>query len=301
MKSCEAVPAWWWVQLLGLESHDIDIAVDSMMGADLAARVNAFLEVQQQATSSVGVIKSNPEQSKHLETATMQIHGQWIDLVNLRAEEYAEESRIPSQKFGSATEDALRRDLTINSLFYNITTGEVEDLTGKGLADLRAGVIRTPLPPERTFLDDPLRVLRAIRFAARFQFRVDEEVQEAARLPSVRAALGSKISRERIGKEVEAMLGGAHPQTAVQHMLNLHLFATIFALPTATQPDPGDGYERECVAGMVDLWPLLHHGGGKEDQVGVLLAALLLPLRHARVKEKKKMVRGGRREEGGGC
>jgi tRNA nucleotidyltransferase/poly(A) polymerase len=60
------------------------------------------------------------------------IHGTEIDFVNLRSETYAEGSRIPEATFGTAEQDAFRRDLTINSLFYNIVTGEVEDLTGKG-------------------------------------------------------------------------------------------------------------------------------------------------------------------------
>ena len=70
--------------------------------------------------------------------------------------------------FGSATDDAYRRDLTINSLFYNINLRCVEDFTGMGMEDLTKGAVRTPLPPRTTFLDDPLRILRAVRFAARF-------------------------------------------------------------------------------------------------------------------------------------
>ena len=70
-------------------------------------------------------------------------------------------------------EDAERRDLTINALFYNLRTRQIEDQTGKGLADLgfvpgQRKRIRTPLEPFRTFHDDPLRVIRAVRFAARF-------------------------------------------------------------------------------------------------------------------------------------
>jgi len=59
----------------------------------------------------------------------------------------------------------MRRDLTINSLFYNINTNEIEDLTKLGIDDLKNGIIRTPLEPLKTFVDDPLRVLRTIRFA----------------------------------------------------------------------------------------------------------------------------------------
>jgi tRNA nucleotidyltransferase (CCA-adding enzyme) len=75
---------------------------------------------------------------------------------------------VPDVKIGTPLEDALRRDLTINSLFYNINKKEVEDFTGKGIEDLKHGIIRTPLDPLQTFLDDPLRILRTIRFATRF-------------------------------------------------------------------------------------------------------------------------------------
>lgn len=95
-------------------------------------------------------------------------------MVNLRKEEYTQTSRIPTATFGTALEDSLRRDLTINALFYNINTGEVEDFTTHGLKDLKAGLIRTPLCPEQTFKDDPLRILRVFRFAARYNFMCDE-------------------------------------------------------------------------------------------------------------------------------
>jgi tRNA nucleotidyltransferase (CCA-adding enzyme) len=81
--------------------------------------------------------------------------------------------------FGTAEEDSLRRDLTINALFYNINTGEVEDFTNRGIQDLKSGIIRTPLDPEQTFKDDPLRVLRVFRFAARYNFECENEMVEA--------------------------------------------------------------------------------------------------------------------------
>eukprot|EP00850_Spirogloea_muscicola_P006086 SM000028S10180 [mRNA] locus=s28:827576:832180:+ [translate_table: standard] len=233
-----------WVRdkLLGKESNDIDIALDDTLGRDFAEKVNQYLQHQGVETHKVGVVRSNPDQSKHLETATMRVHGVWIDLVNLRAETYADDSRIPSMEFGSPLDDALRRDLTINSLFYNINTGNVEDLTQKdqitepihfdpGIQDLQDGRIRTPMPPRSTFLDDPLRVLRAIRFGARFSFQLDEELKQAAQLPEVREALAFKISRERIGKEIDLMLRGRNPAAAMFHLADLGLFESVFAIP----------------------------------------------------------------------
>lgn len=71
----------------------------------------------------------------------------FIDLVNLRSEEYAADSRVPIIDIGTPEQDAMRRDLTLNSLFYNINTGQIEDLTGKGIDDLKSKICRTPLEP----------------------------------------------------------------------------------------------------------------------------------------------------------
>ena len=151
-------------KLMGRESLDVDIALDDMLGKDFAERVNVYLKAHGQETHHVAVIMSNPEQSKHLETARMRIRGLWIDLVNLRSEEYAHHSRIPTMEFGTPEQDALRRDFTINSMFYNINQGVVEDFTGKGLNDLRSGIIRTPLPAKETFLDGKLLLYFPVPF-----------------------------------------------------------------------------------------------------------------------------------------
>ena len=98
-----------------------------------------------------------------------------IDFVNLRGEEYTEDSRIPIQKIGSPKEDAFRRDFTINSLFYNINENKVEDFTEQGLKDMKDKLLRTPLCPIKTFIDDPLRILRGFRFAARYDFKLEPE------------------------------------------------------------------------------------------------------------------------------
>ncbi|KAG5522033.1 hypothetical protein RHGRI_034293 [Rhododendron griersonianum] len=80
------------------------------------------------------------------------------------------------KRFGTPEEDAYRRDLTINSLFYNINTS-VEDFTARDIADLISGRIVTPLPPKETFLDDPLRVLRAIRFVLGYMNPLDLDLR----------------------------------------------------------------------------------------------------------------------------
>lgn len=182
----------------------------------------------------IGVIAANPTQSKHLETATLKACGIEIDIANLRAQEiYQEDSRIPTVRFGTPLEDSERRDFTINALFFNIHTKCVEDWTQRGMLDLFHGRIVTPLEPVQTFHDDPLRVLRAVRFAVRYQFDLADDLTEACRRTDIHQALHRKVSRERVGKELEGMLSGtaAKPIEALTTLSNLHLAGSVFALP----------------------------------------------------------------------
>lgn len=209
-----------WVRdkLLNIPSHDIDTAINSMTGFAFCEQMQRYLDdpkniekhaLKKADLGSLHKIAANPEKSKHLETVTTRIFGFDVDFVNLRKEVYAEDSRTPQMDFGTAEEDALRRDATINALFYNLHTDRVEDLCG-GLENLRAKRIRTPLDPLTTFKDDPLRVLRLIRFASRLGFVIDPDIEVAMTDPSVNEALKLKISRERVGVEIEKMLTGQY-------------------------------------------------------------------------------------------
>ena len=102
----------------------------------------------------------------------------------------------------------MRRDATINALFYNLNESKVEDFTGRGFDDMREKIIRTPLEPHQTFKDDPLRVLRLIRFASRLGYRIDKDTEEAMQDSDISEALKLKISKERVGKELNGMLQG---------------------------------------------------------------------------------------------
>ncbi|KAK4708436.1 hypothetical protein R3W88_029361 [Solanum pinnatisectum] len=282
-----------WVRdkLLGKECYDIDIALDNMYGREFCEKVNEYLSASGEETQGVGVIQCNPDQSKHLETARMRLFDVWIDFVNLRAEDYSENSRIPTMKFGTAKQDADRRDLTINSLFYNINTRSVEDLTERGIADLKSGKIVTPLPPKQTFLDDPLRVLRAIRFGARFGFILDEELKKAAADEDVRVAIADKISRERIGHEIDLMMSGDQPVKAVTYIADLKLFWAVFSLPSDFEPSIPDGCDRLCVSCLGSAWELLNLIGRSsfsDDQRRLCLyAALFLPFRETIYRDNK--------------
>ena len=123
-----------WVRdkLLRIESHDLDIVVDKMNGLDFASVLTDYSKSKKLEIGSIGRIKLNPDKSKHLETATLTLFGTDVDFVGLRHEiEYTPESRNPAVVIGTPEQDAFRRDITINSLFYNIHSQEIEDFTGK--------------------------------------------------------------------------------------------------------------------------------------------------------------------------
>lgn len=227
-----------WVRdkLLGVNSKDIDIAVDRGSGEEFANLVHDWLENNGYEAKGVGIIEANPDQSKHLATATTFILGLPIDFVNLRTETYAENSRIPTVSVGTPEEDAFRRDLTINALFYNINTGKVEDFTGKGIEDLKNGVIRTPLDPKITFKEDPLRILRGIKFSARYGFQLAPDLIEAAKDKNIIDALDKKVSKERIGAELKGMLKSQNPAQALRILKDLGLRDAVFKKPEGLSP-----------------------------------------------------------------
>lgn len=240
-----------WVRdkLLGQQSHDIDIATNTLTGLDFAEGITEYIQTHADLLATKGLaleprsihkIERNPEKSKHLETATTKLYDLYIDVVNLRSEEYAADSRIPTMIFGTAEQDALRRDATVNALFYNLQEDQVEDLTGRGLQDLQDGVIRTPLPPFETFNDDPLRVLRLIRFASTFGFEVAPETLAAMSDPRIKEALMLKISRERVGLELTKALTSSRPQVCLLLLHYLGLHDAVFYLPEIYHIQPFD-------------------------------------------------------------
>jgi tRNA nucleotidyltransferase (CCA-adding enzyme) len=224
-----------WVRdkLLGLQTHDVDLALDTCTGVEFATLVKTYMELHSEEHPKIGVIAANPSQSKHLETATMRIHGMDVDFSNLRHEQYQDDSRIPTTIIGTPMEDAYRRDFTMNSLYYNLQTKQIEDWTRHAIRDLRQGLVATPLEAYQTFHDDPLRVLRAIRFAVRYDMTMDDDLQTACQHAQIHKELHRKVSRERVGKELEAMLSGkgARPKKALETILQLKLAGSVFCLP----------------------------------------------------------------------
>ena len=223
-----------------MTGHHFALFLKAYLESEVFPRTPLAREMQEAAPSHVrishiGKIAANPEQSKNLETATARVLGFDLDFVNLRKEVYEGTHRIPIMSFGTPLEDAMRRDMTVNALFYNVHTAAIEDWTQHGLADLRDGIVRTPMDPTATFTDDPLRILRCVRFGSRFGYTIHPDILAALAAPAspLHAALASKVSRERVGIEVDKMLSGRDPRYALQLLAQLQLYWVVFMPPPA--------------------------------------------------------------------
>lgn len=132
-----------------------------------------------------------------------------IETVMTRSEQYHDKnSRKPECDFGSLKEDCYRRDLTINSLYLNISNGEILDLTAHGIDDIKNHIIKTPCDPNITFDDDPLRQMRVIRFSARYNWNIEKKTLDGIIKNAYRI---KTISKERIADELEKILICDHP------------------------------------------------------------------------------------------
>ncbi len=140
--------------------------------------------------------------------------GYQLEFVNARKESYASDSRKPETEIADLRSDLSRRDFTINTLAMDISPqsfGEIIDIFN-GRNDLENKIIRTPLNPEQTFSDDPLRMMRAIRFATRLKFEIEAETFQAIEKNASRLNI---ISAERINDEFSKMLLTENPSQAI--------------------------------------------------------------------------------------
>jgi tRNA nucleotidyltransferase (CCA-adding enzyme) len=222
-----AVGGWTRDKLLNVPSDDIDIMVSNISGEKFARLVTGYMGSKEAHT-----IKSNPEKSKNITTSKAYLtlssgKVQEVDFAQARQEVYRDNSRIPDIKPATPEEDAHRRDLTINSIFYNIIENKLEDFTGKGIKDLITDTIRTPLDPIKTFSEDPLRIFRVIRFSAKYNGKIDPETYQAMTNPELRNEIKTKVSKERIGQEFLKMLKNPNPEQSIALLKNTGLLEDV--------------------------------------------------------------------------
>ena len=219
---------------LGRSSDDIDVVVEGS-GVDFANKVAARLEEIEYSQHRT-CHKINVSEFKTYGTAMIKYRGLELEFVGARKESYRKESRNPIVENGSLTDDQLRRDFTINAMAFSLCKedfGALVDPFG-GLSDLERGIIRTPQDPDITFSDDPLRMLRAVRFATKLstpqlQFCITPECMEAMRRNRNRLQI---LTRERIAEELNKMLVVPKPSKAFRLMDEAGLLDLI--LPSLT-------------------------------------------------------------------
>lgn len=193
---------------LGRECNDVDIVVEGS-GIDFARAVGEKTHTRVSYFKNFG-------------TAMLHYKGDEVEFVGARKESYRRESRKPIVEDGTLEDDQLRRDFTINAMAFSLqedSFGELVDPFG-GIRDLTEGIIRTPLDPDTTYSDDPLRMLRAIRFATKLStpeltFRIVPESIDSMRRMAERIKI---LSMERVTEEVNKMLSTPRPSMAFRLM-----------------------------------------------------------------------------------
>ncbi len=183
-------------------------------------------------------------------TAQVTLPGHLVEFVTARSESYAPDSRKPDVRPATLEEDLRRRDFTINTLLMDLD-GNVHDLLG-GRKDLEARVLRTPADPQRTFADDPLRMLRAIRFASELGFELAPDLPPAMRELKNRLA-PPVISVERTADELRKMLTSERPRLAIELLDGGELLEIILPELAACKGVQQSGYHTHDVFGHTVL------------------------------------------------
>lgn len=200
--------------LLRRNNKDLDFVVVGD-GITLAERCAAELKVKKVAFY------------KNYGTAAFHYRGNDVEFVGARKESYSFDSRNPTVEPGSLQDDQLRRDFTINALAISLqkqSWGELMD-PFNGWADLKEGLIKTPTDPDVTFSDDPLRMLRAIRFASQLNFRIDENCLNSITRNADRLSI---ISQERITTELNKIILSPQPSRGFKLLFDTKLLHQFF-------------------------------------------------------------------------
>lgn len=240
-------------------SKDIDIVVEGS-GIDLAERVANRLKV------SLSVFKS-------FGTAMLRYNDTEVEFVGARKESYRADSRKPIVENGTLEDDQLRRDFTINAMAFSLQQenfGELIDPFG-GINDIKSGIIRTPLDPDTTFSDDPLRMIRAIRFATQLSFRIVDESVESIERNRERLAI---LSIERISDELNKIVSAQVPSKGF-YLLDktglLELILPALSNLKGVESVEGKGHKDN----FTHTLQVLDNVAGKSDNIWLRWAALL--------------------------
>lgn len=186
-------------------SNDIDVVV---VGSGISVAEALKKKLGKRAHLSV---------FKNFGTAQIKTKGIEVEFVGARKESYSHDSRKPIVENGTLEDDQNRRDFTINALAICLNSSRFGELVDpfNGLYDMEDGIIRTPLDPDITFSDDPLRMLRCIRFATQLNFYIEDDTFNALQRNAARLKI---ISGERIADEMNKIMMSRHPSTGFDYL-----------------------------------------------------------------------------------
>jgi tRNA nucleotidyltransferase/poly(A) polymerase len=231
-------------RLLARPSKDLDIVCVGS-GIELAQKVGNSLHPRSRVTIY-----------KRFGTAALKHRELEIEFVGARKESYRSDSRKPTVESGTLADDQNRRDFTINALAISLNDQDYGTIIDpfNGLEDLEAKRLVTPLEPGKTFTDDPLRMMRGIRFATQLGFMLDPATKTAIRDHSERLKI---ISWERIATEMHKIIGAPRPSIGFKLMADTGLLE--YVLPELAAPARYRGPQRSQAQRQL---PAHHPGGG---------------------------------------
>lgn len=194
-------------------STDIDVVV-------IGSGIGLAQELAKELHTKLSVFKT-------FGTAMLRYRGVEIEFVGARKESYTHDSRKPIVEEGTLEDDQLRRDFTINAMAWSLNEGRFGELVDpfEGMYDLEDGIIRTPCDPDITFSDDPLRMMRAVRFASQLGFQIEEETFDAIARNAERIKI---VSKERIITELNKIVLSPVPSIGFELLELTGLLALIF-------------------------------------------------------------------------
>jgi putative nucleotidyltransferase with HDIG domain len=171
---------------------------------------------------------------RHFGTAMLRFEDLEVEFVGARKESYLPHSRKPEVERGTLEDDQYRRDFTINALAVSLNEADFGRIVDpfNGLEDLKNRIIRTPLAPDKTFSDDPLRMLRAVRFSAQLGFTIEEKTLSGIAQSAERIRI---VSQERITVELQKILQTSKPSVGFRLLFDTGLLAIVFPELAALQ------------------------------------------------------------------
>lgn len=259
--------------IMGNEGADIDIMTEGD-GIQFAKNVSKELGTELNSVY------------KNFETALLNYENYKIEFVSARKESYDRGSRKPAVETATLEEDLSRRDFTINALAASVNKksfGEVVDNFG-GLKDIESGIIRTPLDPFKTFDDDPLRIMRAIRFASRFNFSIEENTFKAIIEMRGRLTDEGVVSQERITNEFLLILMTEKPSVGLDLLYRSGVMQEIFPeIAELEGVDQRNDYHHKNV--FYHTLKVVDNISAKTDNLWLRFAALVHDIAKPRTKK----------------